>query len=245
MSIPPTPSGRIGKIISPALRFWLRSVCDRLDCLDLDIIGKNRQILTGYIPKVALAFEGAVYQALHFTQGWAIGENIRINLGQVIQGKPLQILEPITVTGEILLETADLKTSLNSPLLATALKDFLVGLVETPENFPDFYGNHDNMGETWEIDWQNLEILAGEISLSGKLTAPDRPASPLTLRAGLQLVGTSQLYVFPLAIENAFFPQTPDSFSFDLGSEVEIAELSLSEEKLLIKGEIIVKPSEP
>lgn len=241
MSISNTSRGQISKILSPALRFWLRSQTDRLDRLHLDISGKNRQILTGYIPKVSLAFEGAVYQALHFRQGWAIGENIRINLGQVIKGKPLQILEPITVTGEILLEEADLKTSLNSPLLRMALKDFLISLVDTEKNLDGDRDEGKNW-QDWEIDWHNLDILPGEISLSGTFIAPDRHGTSLNLRSGLQIVGGSQLHLSPLAIENAFFSQTPDTFSFDLGSEVEIEKLSLSEGQLLIKGGIVVKP---
>ncbi|MEM9542265.1 MAG: DUF2993 domain-containing protein [Cyanobacteria bacterium P01_E01_bin.42] len=241
MSISNTSRGRISKLLSPALGFWLRSQTDRLDRLELDIVGKNRQILTGYVPKVSLAFEGAVYQALHFRQGWAIGENIRINLGQVIQGKPLQILEPITVTGAILLEEADLKTSLNSPLLATALKDFLVGWADIPEN-----GDRDeeqNRWEDWDINWHDLEILAGEIALAGTLTAPDRATTSLSLRSGLEIVEGSQLRLSPLAIENAFFASTPTEFSFDLGSDVNLETLSLSERKLSIKGEIVVQPS--
>ena len=243
MPTPTTTSQRLGKILSPALRFWLRSVCDRLDRLELEIMGKNKQILTGYIPKVSLTFEGAVYQALHFTRGWAIGENIRINLGQVIQGKPLQILEPITVTGEFLLAATDLKTSLNSPLLATALKDFLFSLVHPEDNLNRDGNDLDKAREQWEIHWHDLEILAGEILLMGILTTPDRDATPLHLRSGLQLRGNSQLYLSPLAIDNPYFSQTPPEFSFDLGTEVAIQTLSLSPDQLFIKGEIVVKPT--
>ncbi|MGK7929000.1 MAG: DUF2993 domain-containing protein [Spirulina sp.] len=241
MPTPETSSALISKILSPALCLWLRSQTDRLEGLDLKIMGKNRQILTGYIPKVVLAIEGAVYQGLYFTQGCAIGENIRINLGQVIKGKPLQILEPIRVAGEVLLEEADLKTSLNSPLLSTALKDFLMGLVDSPENA---YGdvNCDSNGEAWQIDWHDLEILSDAISLDGILTMPDRYPTPLRLRAGLQVVETSKLHLSPLAIEHSSFPQTPDEFHIDLGSEVAIEVLSLSEGQLFIKGEILVKP---
>ncbi|MBP0022115.1 MAG: DUF2993 domain-containing protein [Cyanobacteria bacterium SBLK] len=240
MSISNVPRGRISKILSPALRFWLRSQVDRLDRLELDIAGKNRQILTGFIPKVSLVFEGAIYQALHFRQGWAIGENIRINLGQVIKGKPLQILEPITVTGALLLTEADLKNSLNSPLLATALKDFLMGWVEIAESCHLDPRNHP--WEDWEIDWHDLKIVPGEMALNGTLIAPDRHGTSLSLRSGLQIEAGSQLHLSPLTIDNTFLSQPPATFSFDLGSEVEIETLSLSEGQLFIKGTIVVKP---
>ncbi|WP_204105066.1 MULTISPECIES: DUF2993 domain-containing protein [Spirulina sp. CCY15215] len=223
----------MGKIISLAFRLWLRSQTDRLEHLEVKISGKNRQILTGYIPKVALAIEGAIYQGLHFTQGCIIGENIRINLGQVIKGKPLQILEPITARGEILLAERDLQTSLNSPLLATALKDFLFNLVPT---------QGDNNLEDWQINWQNIEIQPQEIFLTGILTTPDENATPLRLQAGLALLSPSQLRLFPLAIESSFLKQIPEEFHLDLGAEVQLEELNLSTGQIFIKGGIIVNP---
>ena len=261
MRITETSSEPIAKIISLAIRLWLRSQTDRLEHLEVKITGKNRQILTGYIPKVALAIEGAIYQGLHFTQGCIIGENIRINLGQVIKGKPLQLLEPIAVTGEVLLAERDLQTSLNSSLLSKALKDFLLNLVSTPQdpedsnrdlqnesnqdNYLDCHQNNSNFDrnlEEWQIDWQNIEIQPPEIFLTGIVTTPEKNATPLRLRAGLELVSPSQLRLFPLAIESSFLKQTPDEFHFDLGSEVQLEALNLSSGQIFIKGGIIVNP---
>ncbi|MEA5472189.1 DUF2993 domain-containing protein [Spirulina sp. 06S082] len=223
----------MGKIISLAFRLWLRSQTDRLEHLEVKISGKNRQILTGHIPKVALAIEGAIYRGLHFTQGCIIGENIRINLGQVIKGKPLQILEPITARGEVLLAERDLQTSLNSPLLSTALKDFLFNLVPAQGN---------NNLEDWQIDWHNIEIQPQEIFLTGVLTTPDENATPLRLQAGLALLSPSQLRLFPLAIESSLLKQIPEEFYLDLGGEVQLEALNLSAGQIFIKGGIVINP---
>jgi hypothetical protein len=41
----------------------------------------------GYIPGVFLAVGKAIYQGLHLGKAQLRGENIRLNIGQVLQGK--------------------------------------------------------------------------------------------------------------------------------------------------------------
>ena len=103
----------ISKVLSPALRLWLRSQVESVAELNFSIQGKDRQILTGYIPSISLNSSRAVYQGLHLGEVELLGENIRINIGQVLKGKPLQLLEPIQVTGQVRLDQADLEASLS------------------------------------------------------------------------------------------------------------------------------------
>jgi hypothetical protein len=118
------PAGVVSKVLSSAVRVWLRSQVESVEDLQFQIGGSNRQILTGHIPKVAIAARQAVYQGLHLSQVDVVGEAIRINLGQVLKGKPLQLLDIVPIQGDIELTQADLNASLSSPLLRGGITDF-------------------------------------------------------------------------------------------------------------------------
>ena len=104
----------ISKVLSPAVKLWLRSQVEQVEHLNFKINGQDRQILRGYIPVVSLDSSKAVYQGLHLGDIQLQGTNIRINIGQVLRGKPLRLLEPIWLKGEVYLTTDDLQASLSS-----------------------------------------------------------------------------------------------------------------------------------
>ena len=83
-----SPSNLISKILSPALRLWLRSQVEQAEELEIQIQGQDRQILRGYVPEVSLQTRRAIYQGLRLGQVLLQGENIHINIGQVVKGKP-------------------------------------------------------------------------------------------------------------------------------------------------------------
>ena len=56
----------ISKILSPALKLWLRTQVEQIENLEVKISSGNRQIVKGYIPSVFIASDCAVYQGLHF-----------------------------------------------------------------------------------------------------------------------------------------------------------------------------------
>jgi hypothetical protein len=113
----------IGKILSPAIRLWLRVQLEAAESLLFQVKGSDRQILRGYIPTVEVAAQQAVYRGLHLSQAQLTANQIRINLGQVMQGKPLRLLEPVPVVGRVWISQTDLTASLAAPLLRQALQE--------------------------------------------------------------------------------------------------------------------------
>ncbi|NJL84130.1 MAG: DUF2993 domain-containing protein [Chloroflexaceae bacterium] len=93
-----------------------------VETLEVAIGGRNRQILGGYIPEVTLTSRGAVYQGLHFASVSLQGENIRINLAEVLRGEPLRLLEGVRVAVEAALGERDLVASLESPLVGPGVR---------------------------------------------------------------------------------------------------------------------------
>ncbi|KJH69716.1 LmeA family phospholipid-binding protein [Aliterella atlantica] len=216
----------IGKVLSPAVRLWLKSQVQQISQLEVQIAGSDRQILTGNIPRVSILASKAVYQGLHLTQIQLEAKEIHINLGQVIKGKPLRLLDKVPVSGDLYLTQADLNASLASPLLADALTDLFFQL---------FKGS---LGK--QVSWQKVTIDSNLLSLEGLMG--DR-AIPIVFQAGLQLASDRELQILqPMVKMETGETISIDSFTVDLGAEVNIAKLNLDPGQILCSGRLNVLP---
>jgi LmeA-like phospholipid-binding len=224
--------GIVGSVLSPACRIWLRSQVSHVDDLQVDIQGGSRQILGGTIPRVAVVAVGAIYQGLSLGSIDLIAENIRINLPQVIKGKPLQLLEPIAVMAEVKFSEQDLQASLAAPLLAQAITDLLTQILAT------------NPHQTnWTIDWHQLQIAPDTLILQGNLTT-DGHTAPIEIAMGIDIRAGQILDLDPLKINCPIdLPGSNiTSHSIDLGDDVNITQLDLLSGELFCRGRIQVNP---
>jgi hypothetical protein len=257
----PRQSRLISNILSPAVRLWLRSQVESVADLQFQLEGGDRQILSGYLPKVAIAAQQAVYQGLHLSQVALTGENIRVNLGQVLRGKPLQLLEVVPVFGNLVLHQADLTASLQASLLAAALSDLMTVLFQpnTRHLLPSELAAAIGAGSI-HLTQPQIELGNQQLTLGGILTnAPghnprEETAAhrlPLLLRTGIILSNSSQLCLqhpelLPTLNATNATKGNPlphlHQFAIDLGQEVEIQELILEPERLVCRGRINVVP---
>ena len=226
----------VSAVLSPAVRLWLRSQVSEVKELSVKIEGSDRQILGGRVPKVAIAASGAVYQGLHLTDVSVSGTNIRINLGQVIKGKPLRLLEPIPVVGLARLKEADLNTSLSAPLLANALSDFLLPLLGL--------ANAGNSQQQLNLQNPQVKIEAGKLTLKAGILSNNGEQVSFLLRTGLGLASCHELLFEKPEVEisQGLSSGNLESFKLDLGSEVELEELTLTPGELICRGGIRVLP---
>lgn len=283
-------SRMISTVVSPAVQLWLRSQVDAVETLQFKLMGRDRQILRGHIPTVSIAADGAIYQGLHLSQIQLEGVNIRFNLTQVFKGKPLRLLEPIPVTGQLILRESDLQASLSAPLLSNALTELLNTFINS-YNQPD---QSPPMDES-QINWQQITIDGQQLTLKGTVISCPVESShygdnkaesrrqwfgrltnrvegkedgdkvkgnhhglgglnyrthhpmretPIRIDAGIQLATPQKLRLHPLQIQiNAQQPPiTLDHFMIDLGSEVDLEELTLTPGQLICRGCIRVIP---
>ncbi|MBC6418176.1 MAG: DUF2993 domain-containing protein [Prochloron sp. SP5CPC1] len=227
----------ISKILSPALRLWLRTQVETIEGLELKITGgdpagtpdlryrADRQILGGYIPQVALSCNTAVYEGIHVGAVQLEAENIRINIGQVMRGKPLGLLEPVTVRGKLEVDEAALNASLQSPLLSGGLTDLLAMLLAAGGT------NSENLLSAYHISWCSITLKEDKFTLTGTLRGKGGETTPVTIRSGLSLVrvGGHHLRFHPIHIDGILELGTfPDSLEIDLGEQVEIEDLSIA-----------------
>ena len=247
----------LSKLLSKALQLWLRSQVSHVTTLELTIYGTNQQLLSGEIPQVDLAATHAVYQDLHLSEVHLTGKNIKIDLSQILKGKPIKLLEPIPVVGQLRLTASDLQASLPAPLLATALGDLFQTLVVNSPSQP--------LSEIC-IHWQQAAIAPGSLKLVGSYQAPEvnqevnqevNPTPSLELeeikkpkletvilQTGLTLAPPHQFSLTPLQVQLS--PQEEaialEDFLLNLGSDVVIQDLSVTEGQLVCQGQLTVQP---
>jgi len=221
-------------VLSPAVQLWLRSQVQQVSELSVKIEGSDRQLFSGAIPKVTVTARGAVYQGLHLTSIALEGAGIRVNLGQVIKGQPLRLLESFPVFGVLRLIQSDLNASLKAPLLANALSDFLIPILPLG----------DREQPLTLLQNSQIAIDAGLLTLSAVILHPEGRQIPFVLRTGLRMLSSHELMLENPEIE---FSQSStkhivDSFKIDFGPEVEIEELILNTGEIVCQGGIRVLP---
>ncbi|WP_017651436.1 DUF2993 domain-containing protein [Fortiea contorta] len=237
MSEPNSEPKNTGKVrvittmLTTALKLWLRAQVSQVSELAVEMQASDRQILSGRVPQVSIFATGAVYRGLHIGQIQLLAEKIHINIGSVLKGQPLRLLETVPVVGELIVEEQDLNNSLSSGLLATALKDVLVKLL--PEC----------SSKTKSITWTKIILSNNQIILRGA-SVTETESSPVELSTGLALLSGHELQLENIRIAyNTMAPSGGNHhYSFDLGSEVDIQELTLIPGRLICRGRINVNP---
>ncbi|MDZ7956751.1 MAG: DUF2993 domain-containing protein [Aulosira sp. DedQUE10] len=230
----PKSTGKIRVItnmLTTALKLWLKAQVTQVSQIEVEIRASDRQILSGKIPWVSIFASHAVYRGLHIGKIQLVAENIQVNIGSVIKGKPLRLLETVPVVGELSMEEKDLNDSLSSELLSTALNDVLVKLL--PEHCT----------KTKSTAWQKILLETNQIILSG-IVASAGESTAVEICLGLKLINAQELQLTPIQIQYDMVVQKESyqDHNFDLGSEVDIQELTLIPAKLLCRGRINVNP---
>lgn len=241
----------IGTVLSPAVQLWLRSQVEAVEALQFHIEGGDRQILSGQIPKVTVAARNVIYQGISLSQIYLSGEGIQVNLGQVIKGKPLRLMQVVPVQAEAILQQADLNASLQAPLLSNALTDLLMGWLRS-DAVHDLSPHVQTMiaKPTVTVQSPQVALYRDQLDLSGYLIASEVGSDqrlPFTLRTNLQLTAGNKICLHqPHWLSQAPDQYTPmphlNGFEIDLGSEVNLRQLHLDEGQMICRGQINILP---
>ncbi|MBW4673727.1 MAG: DUF2993 domain-containing protein [Desmonostoc geniculatum HA4340-LM1] len=221
----------ITQVLTTALKLWLRAQVSQISELEVEIKASDRQIISGRIPSVSIFASHAVYQGLLITKIQLIAENIQVNIGSILKGKPLRLLQIVPVVGDLTIDEKDLNASLSSDLLSTALSDLLVKVLPT------------YCPKTQPINWQEIILENNQIILLG-FRVTNSETTPLKICLGLQLLNGHELQLTHIQIKDDQKDLFQDNheYNFDLGSDVDIQELTLIPGKLLCRGRIKVNP---
>lgn len=236
----------IRKVLSPAVGLWLRSQVESVAALKFQIDGSDRQILRGCVASVSVTAQQVVYQGLHLSHLDLKASQIRVNLGQVVRGKPLRLLEVVPVDATVQLKQIDLEASLSAPLLKQALVDLLKLILEQVDcsQIPELA-----VLQTQSVQLNSAQILlqANKLSLSAEVNDASSQCWQMHLQTALRLLGPSRLELADLKLSSTLGEQATSllpmqSLEIDLGSEVQLQQLKIEPEQIVCIGQINVVP---
>lgn len=233
-SSPASERGLIPRVLQPALHWWLSSQLEAVTGLEIEIQGGDRQILRGYLPPVRVAATMARYRGIQLRQAVLEAEQIQINLGQVLRGKPLKLLAPVPVRGELVLSQEDLDASLAAPLLQSGLRELLKlleqrGLAKAAGNLQE-----------WQLLRTQGELGSGRLKLVFTMVNAQGEQVHWCLTTHVRLQDERTL-----CLENVQWQGDKDSYptvAIDLGDGVAIQALRLEAGALRVQGRICIYP---
>ena len=232
-----SPSRIISRVLSPAVRLWVRSQLDHVEDLHIDIEAGDRQLLSGTINRVTAAASKAIYRGLHFSQIQVSSDPIQTNLRQVLRGKPFRLLAAFPVRGRVMLSAEDLTASLQTPLLSTAVMDFLLAFLptalqdaETPPTLKDV----------------SVDLQADQLTLTGTLVSSTGEQA-IAIRSGLAIKNGNLLELKGFqqcqsVVDLVPVADSKSKFTIPLGSDVQLEQLQIQPDALICQGQILVRP---
>jgi hypothetical protein len=236
----------IAKILVPAVKLWLRSQVEQIIDLQIRLQAGDRQILTGAIPQVDLAAQQVIYQGIHLSQLSLIGRNIGINLGQVVRGKPLRLLQPIQIEGRLMMTAANLSASLNAPLLKSGIQEFMktflhVQAAEAIESTTDLITDP-------TLEQLQIALEIDKVVLAGVVSGDRDTDLGVAIRTGLKMSDPQVLTL----VDPEWLPHARakrglaiselNGYRFDLGDGVRIDRLVLQPDGVQCWGQLRVNP---
>lgn len=220
----------ITKILSTAVKLYLRSQVSQAEDLRVKIIGKNRQIFSGYIPQVSISCSRGVYQGLHLREVKLKGTDIAFNLSEVVKKQPFKLLEPIIVAVDLCLDAKDLQISLDSDLLQSGLRDLWQNILSP---YTDL---------TTSVKWTDIAIADGQLNLSGVYRDAMSAYRKLNLSTVVTLANSHTLCLFPLTIvDETEIHNLSEKLEIDLGTDTTIEQLIIKYKQILCSGKITVR----
>jgi hypothetical protein len=221
----------ITKVLTSAIKLWLRSQLNQVSHLEVHIEASDRQLLSGYIPGVSISASNAVYQGLRVTQIELEAEKIQLNVAAILKGQPLQLSAIVPVVGKLIITAQDLNNSLSSPLLLTAINDGLIPLLaEYSLNYPFI---------TWEkITLDNQVLILHGIPIS------ETEGAFFNIHLGLELPNGQELQLTQVQVktDQEVLLERNSPYMINLGTEVDIEKISLLPEQLTCYGRININP---
>jgi LmeA-like phospholipid-binding len=225
--------GIISSVLSPACAAWLRTQVSAVESLDIQISAGDRQILTGTIPHVSILATATVYRGISLQKINLLAEQIEVNLGQMMRGKPFRLLQPLLVEATATIGEADLLSSLTAPMLARAVNDLVGQAIGLPTG---------DLPADWTIEWQQAQMQTGQLTIRGFIQQGGQTI-PLTVAAAVTLLAGHIIKLAPLTVDCPLIAERhcPD-YAIDLGHEVNLSQMEIGIGELLCAGQIKIRP---
>jgi hypothetical protein len=221
----------ITKVLTSAIKLWLRSQLNQVSHLEVQITASDRQLLSGCIPGVFISTSNLVYQGIHITQIELEAENIQLNVASILKGQPLQLSAIVPVIGKLMITEQNLNNSLSSPLLLTAINDVLIPLLA--ESSPT----------SKSITWRKITLDNQVLILHG-IPISEIEGAFLNIYLGLELLNGQELQLIQVQFktEQDVLVERNSPYIINLGTDVDLQKLLIMPEQLSCYGRININP---
>ncbi|MEI6443874.1 MAG: DUF2993 domain-containing protein [Nostocales cyanobacterium ELA583] len=221
----------ITKVLTSAIKLWLRSQLNQVSHLEVQITASDRQLLSGCIPGVFISTSNLVYQGIHITQIELEAENIQLNVASILKGQPLQLSAIVPVIGKLMITEQNLNNSLSSPLLLTAINDVLIPLLA--ESSPT----------SKSITWRKITLDNQVLILHG-IPISEIEGAFLNIYLGLELLNGQELQLTQVQFktEQDVLVERNSPYIINLGTDVDLQKLLIMPEQLSCYGRININP---
>lgn len=126
-----TSSGPLLQLLSNGLQLWIRSQCDEVGELKLNLKGSAMQLLRGKLDGVSLTARKVSFQKLPLMRAELKTGALRAHINPSQPGQPIQLSHPFNIDGEVVISGADLNRALATDRwrwLGDLLSEQLMGL---------------------------------------------------------------------------------------------------------------------
>ena len=221
----------ITKVLTSAIKLWLRSQLNQVSHLEVQITASDRQLLSGCVPGVFISASNLVYQGIHITQIELEAENIQLNVASILKGQPLQLSAIVPVVGKLMITEQNLNNSLSSPLLLTAINDGLIPLLA------EYSLNSKS------ITWRKITLDNQLLILHGTPISEIEGAF-FNIYLGLELLNGQELQLTQVQVktDQKMLLARNSPYIINLGTDVDLEKLLIMPEQLSCYGRININP---
>jgi hypothetical protein len=226
----------VSALLQPVVGAWVRSKVDKVDNLQVQLGGGDRELLGGTIPQAQVSGDNLLYEGLKISRVELDGENIRLNVSDVLQkGQSLRLLEPTPIGVRMELTEADLNESLKAPLIQ---KQLAAARVKLP------IGNGEPVA--FRVSNPQVKLQEGQLLLDANVATPNGQTVPVKLSSGLLPQNGRQLVLVDPNWLTATGESIPvaglNNLALDLGDDIAVDELELKTGMATYRGQLTVQP---
>jgi hypothetical protein len=143
-------SGPLLTLLSQGLRFWLASVCTKLEKLELQLDGSALDLIGGRLEGAKLKAEGVVFQGLSIAAVELESEMITFNAAGLLKGRNLEFKQRFRIYGKVKFNEEGLTKSLQNPYWRNFSNDLASTLLSNQEL------------KAYEIKDQELQLIGNK-----------------------------------------------------------------------------------
>ncbi|MDV3353638.1 DUF2993 domain-containing protein [Leptolyngbyaceae cyanobacterium CCMR0082] len=246
---PSAPKGSrlISRVLPVAVKFWLQTQLDEIGELAFEIQATDRQVLSGYIPGITLSAQQAIYQGVRITHVNVQASDIKINIGQVLRGKPLRLQQEFPIEGQVAFDMDALAASATESILADGLLDFwqtLVAKEDVATEIATHYGANIAALKDPQLSEYQSKLQTLDTDLMLHLVRNEQ--SEIGLRGSLDV---DHGHILRLTTAQWRLPSGEHvrsdaltDFCWNLGEQTDLQSLQVQDDQLMCQCRIMVQP---